>query len=78
MKEVYIVHVDEFIGSYIPSKCPVISYAPRENFIDFVLMLKKKHPDYKPRCVINEGIAEAVRKKIQADKILHICHGNCR
>ena len=78
MKEVYIVHVDEFIGSYIPSKCPVISYAPREKFIDFVKSLREDYPDFKPRCVINEGIAEAVRKKIQADKILHICHGNCR
>lgn len=78
MKDIYLVHVDGYIGSYLPGEKPKINYKPQENFIDFVLMLKKKHPDYKPRCVINEGIAEAVRKKIQADKILQICHGNCR
>lgn len=78
MKEVYIVHVDEFIGSYIPGKCPVISYAPREKFIDFVKGLREDYPDFKPRCVINEGISEAIRKKIFNDKLLRVYHGNSR
>lgn len=78
MKEIYLVHVDAYIGSYLPSKHPVISYAPREKFIDFVKSLREDYPDFKPRCVINEGITETIRKKIQADKILMAAKQYCR
>lgn len=70
MKEIYLVHVDGFIGSFIPAKCPVVSYAPQNKFIDFAKALREDYPEYKLRCVINEGITEHIRKKIIADKLL--------
>lgn len=70
MKEIYLVHVDGYIGSYLSAKCPVVSYAPQNEFVEFVGSLKEDYPDYKLRCVLNEGIEEHIRKKIIADKLL--------
>lgn len=70
MKEIYLVHVDDYIGSYLPAKCPVISYAKQEKFIDFVTSLKEDYPDYTMHCVLNEGIENHIRKRIIADKLL--------
>lgn len=78
MKEIYLVYVDEYIGSYLPREKPLIKYELQEKFTDFVLKLKKQYPDYKLRCVLNEGITEKVRKKIQADKILMAANQYCR
>lgn len=70
MKEIYIVHADAYIGCYKPGKCPMISYAPREKFIDFVRGLMEDFPNHKYRCVINEGIKQKVLCKIQSDRVL--------
>lgn len=70
MKEIYLVHVDGYIGAYLPAKCPVVSYAVQNKFIDFAKYLRESYPEYRLRCVINEGIEEHIRKKIIADKLL--------
>ena len=69
MKEIYIVHADAYIGCYKPGKCPMISYAPREKFIDFVKGLLEDYPDFKLRCVVNEGIIELVLEKVRIDRM---------
>ena len=69
MKEIYIVHADAYIGCYKPGKCPMISYAPREKFIDFVKGLREDYPDFKLRCVVNEGRKELVLKKVRNDRM---------
>lgn len=69
-KEVYLVHVDSYIGSFIPSKCPVISYAPSNKFIDFAKSIIESYPEYKIRCIRNEGIENHIRQKINCDKML--------
>lgn len=70
MKEIYLVHVDGYIGAYLPYKCPVVSYVVQNKFIDFAKSLRESYPEYRLRCVINEGIEEHIRKKIIADKLL--------
>ena len=70
MKEIYLVHVDGYIGSFLPSEKPVVSYAPQNKFIDFAKSLREAYPDFKLRCVVNEGITEHIRKRIIADKLL--------
>lgn len=70
LKEMYLVHVDEYIGVFYPSKCPMISYAPADKFIDFVEGLRESYPQIRLRCVQNEGIKEKVRKRIKFDNSL--------
>lgn len=70
LKHIYIVHADAYIGSYKPGRCPAVSYAPQEKFIDFVKGLREDYPDYKLSCVDNEGIREIVRDVIWQDKQL--------
>ena len=53
----------------------MVSYAPREKFIDFVKGLREDYPDFKLRCVVNEGIREVVEKKIIADRIMAVRMG---
>jgi len=70
LKDVYIVQVSGYFGAYIHGRCPVISYAPADKFVDFCLGLREDFPDYRLRCVINAGIEEKVQQRINADKIL--------
>ena len=69
--EIYLVHVDEYIGAYYPSKCPMISYAPADKFIDFAKGLREDYPQIKLRCVQNEGIENKIRKRIKFDNELN-------
>lgn len=70
MKEIYLVHVDGYIGAYNPEEKKNVKYELQDKFVDFVLKLKKIFPEHKLRCVVNEGITEYIRKKIIADKLL--------
>lgn len=70
MKEIYLVHVDEYIGAYIPEQKKNVEYDLQKEFINFVKKLKKIFPEHNLRCIINEGISEYIRKKITADKLL--------
>lgn len=66
MKDIYIVHVGNYIGAYRCGKCPTIAYAPAEKFIDFIQSLREDYPEYRLRCVRNWGIEEEVRKVINS------------
>jgi hypothetical protein len=70
VKEIYVVHVDQYIGAYHHGKCPMISYAPADKFIDFVEGLREDYPQMKLRCVVNEGIENKVRQRITFDNNL--------
>lgn len=70
VKEIYLVHVDQYIGAYHHGKCPMISYAPADKFIDFVEVLREDYPQMKLRCVVNEGIENKVRQRITFDNNL--------
>lgn len=69
IKDIYLVHVDGYIGAYKPGRCPMISYAKQNRFIDFVESLREDYPGFRLRCVVNEGISEEVRSKIKQDMI---------
>lgn len=70
VKDIYIVHVGGYVGSYMPSKhCPQVSYAPHDKFIDFVQGLREDYPDYRLRCIINHGIEQKVWQQINLDKL---------
>lgn len=68
MKDIYIVHVGNYIGAYRFGKCPTIAYASAEKFIDFIQSLREDYPEYRLRCVRNWGIEEEVRKIIAVDE----------
>lgn len=70
VKEIYLVHVDEYIGAYHKGKCPMITYAPADKFIDFAKGLREDYPQMKLRCVVNEGIENKVRQRITFDNNL--------
>ena len=69
IKDIYLVHVDGYIGAYKPGRCPMISYAKQSRFIDFVESLREDYPGFRLRCVVNEGISERIRGKIKQDMI---------
>ena len=71
MKEIYIVHVDGYIGSYMPNRrCPTIGYAPKDKFVDFCRGLKEDYPGYRLRGIDNEEIRSKIRQRIIQDKVL--------
>lgn len=73
IKHIYLVHTNNgYIGGYLARKKPLIYYAPRNEFIQFVKKLQKRHPDFKLICVLNEGIVEEIERKIKNDLMLNI------
>lgn len=70
IKHIYIVQCNAYIGAYKPGKCPIVSYAPREKFIDFCKSLREDYPDFKLRCVKNKGIEDKVNNQIARDIVL--------
>lgn len=68
-KHIYLCHVDNYIGAYDPYTGKV-RYETSDKFVQFVKDILNDFPDYSPHNVINEGIQEVIRKKIQADKLL--------
>ena len=71
IKDIYLVHVDGNIGAYRHGKCPMISYAPQDKFVDFVEGLKEDYPNYRLRCVHNLGIENKVRQIMMRDRNLY-------
>lgn len=70
MKEFFIVHAGDYVGAYLNTKYPVISYAPQEKFCDFILSLRETFPDYKLRCVVDKSITQKVINNIKMTKSL--------
>lgn len=77
VKDIYLVHVDGHIGAYRQGRCPMISYAPQDKFIDFVEGLREDYPEYRLRCVNNYGIENKVRQRIILDANIrkNLCRG---
>ena len=70
VNEIYIVHVDSYVGAYKCGKCPLKSYADRSEWINFVKGVIEGYPDHKIRCVHDEKIEECMRQYIKRDKLL--------
>lgn len=70
IKDIYIVHTGEYIGAFLPAKCPVISYTKSDKFIDFCLSLREDFPEYRLRCVRNAGIEGKINERILLDKLI--------
>lgn len=71
LKDIYLVHVDGYIGSYLPRKnYPIIGYADKEKFVDFCQSLREDFPEYRLRCVDNDGIRILIRDRIMQDRIM--------
>ena len=51
-------------------RCPTITYAPQDKFIDFVDSLREDYPEYRLRCVDNHGIRERIEKQVKIDRII--------
>lgn len=70
-KDIYILHVDGQIAFYKHSKkCPSYGFAPQEKFVDLINCLREDYPDYRLRCIKNEGIENWLRKKLTVKKAL--------
>lgn len=65
-KHLYICHVDSYIGYFNPYNGD-IDYATSDKFIEFIQGVLEKYPEYSPHNVINYGIQQEIRKKIQED-----------
>ena len=76
-KHIYLCHVDNYIGAYDPYTGKV-RYETSDKFVQFVQDILNEFPDYSPHNVINVGIQEVIRKKIQADKLLKDILSNSR
>ena len=69
MKDIYLVHLGNgLIGAYRPGRCPTITYAPQDKFIDFVDSLREDYPEYRLRCVDNQGIREKILLRLNLER----------
>lgn len=66
-KHIYLCHVDKYIGAYNPHTGEVVGYKSSDMFVPFVKEILEKYPEYSPHNIINDGVAEVIRKKIKAD-----------
>lgn len=62
IKDIYISRVDGHWSGYLPSQDRVV-LAVSNNLIDFYYQLKEHFPDYRMRCVRNDGVDEKIRVK---------------
>lgn len=73
LKEIYITHVDGYCGALgCVAGCNrhFYSFCPQGEFIDWVQSLQTDFPDFRLRCVENDGIKEWLRQRLAAEKIL--------
>ena len=66
-KHIYLTYVDKYIGAYNPHTGEVVGYDVRNKFVPFVKKILQEFPEYSPHNIINEGVAEVIRKKILLD-----------
>lgn len=66
LKEIYLVHFDGRVGALgcvQGNPHHFYSICPKGKFTDWVQGLIEDYPDYKLRCVENEGIEEYLRER---------------
>ena len=72
LKEIYIVQIDgraAAMGFEQGNPEHFYSFCPKDKFIEWIKGLQSKHPDFKIRCVKNDGIFEWLKKrKISLDR----------
>ena len=61
IKDIYLVHLGNgMIGAYKPGRCPAISTARSEQFVDFAESLREDYPGYRLRCINNQGVRDKI------------------
>ena len=66
LKEIYIVHVDgraAAFGCVQGNPHHFYSFCPKDKFADWIQGIAEDYPEFKIRCVRNEGIEEWLRKR---------------
>ena len=69
IKEIYILHVDGQLAFYHHSKkYPSYGFAPADKFIDFVKSLREDYPNYRLRCIKNQGLEDWLKQRLILQK----------
>lgn len=67
-----IVFADNKVGAVSLGKCPAVTYAARNKFVDFVKGLREDYPGCELHCVRDEALENKVRERVKQDKIIAI------
>lgn len=70
MKEICIVFIAGEVASFVPGKYPQYSHAPRDKFLDFIKGIREDYPEYRLRCVQNEGIENWIKARVLNEKVI--------
>lgn len=70
MIEFFIVFADNKVGAVSSGKCPAVTYAARNKFVDFVKGLREDYPGCKLHCVHDKALQDKVRERVKMDKII--------
>lgn len=70
MIKFFIVYADNKIGAVSSGKCPTVTYAARNKFVDFIQGLREDYPGCELHCVHDEALENKVRKRVKQDKII--------
>lgn len=65
-----IVFADNKVGAISSNKYPIITYAARNKFVDFVNSLREDYPGCKLHCVRDEALENKIRERVKMDKII--------
>ena len=74
MNHILLTHTNNgYIGAVTQGKCPIVTYAPRQEFIQFVMSLKEDFPTLKQVYVVDDKIRQIIENKIMFDKKIIDC-----
>ena len=63
IKDIYILHVDGDIAFYRHDEKPDYGFAPQDKFVEFINNIRETYPDYRIRCIRNEGLRDWLRQR---------------
>lgn len=72
MVKFFIVYADNKVGAVSLGKCPAVTYAARNKFVDFIKGLREDYPKCELHCVRDETLENKVRERVKMDKIIAI------
>lgn len=70
MIKFFIVFADNKVGAISDNKCPIVTYASRNKFKDFVEGIIEDYPGAKIHCVRDEALENKVRARVKLDKLI--------
>lgn len=70
MIKFFIVYADNKVGAVSSGKCPTVTYAARNKFVDFIKGLREDYPGCELHCVRDEALENKVRDRVKMDKII--------